>query len=130
MSLVQLVFILLGLMCLFTIIFFILLFQMFKMRKNLGKNILSFKHKSNQYKKLHKNSPNNTQTISTNTYHPAKFLRKIPVLNTIPIIIFLAAITFKASFYIVLVLLVLFSIVALLLPIYYLYLKKHAADFF
>lgn len=110
--------------------FFILLFQMFKMRKNLSKNILSFKHKSNQYKKLHKNSTNNTQAISTNTYHPAKFLRKIPVLNTIPIIIFLAAITFKASFYIVLVLLVLFSIVALVLPIYYLYLKKHAADFF
>lgn len=127
MSLVQLIFTLLGLMCIFAIIFFVLLFQIIKMRKSLHKKIVIFKRKTEQYKKIHNINISGT---STTTYHPAKSLRKILILNMIPTLVFLAVIILKAPLYIIIIFFVLFINAALLLPVYYLFLKKHDTNFF
>ncbi|MCP9313879.1 hypothetical protein KBX31_11495 [Liquorilactobacillus satsumensis] len=131
MSLSQLFFTILSFMIICAVLFFILLLQMFKMRKSLRKNMLIFKQALNQFKNEHRISDSKSiNFITAANYQPAKSLQKIIGLNMIPTFILLGTFFLEVPFYISIALLIIFIGAALLLPVYYLYLKKHDTEFF
>ncbi|MCP9361020.1 hypothetical protein KBX30_11545 [Liquorilactobacillus satsumensis] len=104
---------------------------MFKMRKSLRKNMLIFKQALNQFKNEHRISDSKSiNFITAANYQPAKSLQKIIGLNMIPTFILLGTFFLEVPFYISIALLIIFIGAALLLPVYYLYLKKHDTEFF
>ncbi|MFT8361352.1 MAG: hypothetical protein ABF762_09185 [Liquorilactobacillus satsumensis] len=131
MSLSQLFFTILSFMIICAVLFFILLLQMFKMRKSLRKNMLIFKQALNQFKNEHRISDSKSiNFITAANYQPAKSLQKIIGLNMIPTFILLGTFFLEVPFYISIALLIIFIGATLLLPVYYLYLKKHDTEFF
>ncbi|MFT9173826.1 hypothetical protein [Liquorilactobacillus satsumensis] len=104
---------------------------MFKMRKSLRKNMLIFKQALNQFKNEHRISDSKSiNFITAANYQPAKSLQKIIGLNMIPTFILLGTFFLEVPFYISIALLIIFIGATLLLPVYYLYLKKHDTEFF
>ncbi|MFT9414715.1 MAG: hypothetical protein ABF551_10930 [Liquorilactobacillus nagelii] len=93
--------------------------------------MLIFKQALNQFKNEHRISDSKSiNFITAANYQPAKSLQKIIGLNMIPTFILLGTFFLEVPFYISIALLIIFIGATLLLPVYYLYLKKHDTEFF
>ncbi|AUJ30936.1 MAG: hypothetical protein ABF991_09095 [Liquorilactobacillus hordei] len=126
----QLTILLLAISGMCAIFFFILLFKMTHLQKELKEMMLKFNQLTVKFKKDNSNNDEDiSQLLSIVTYNPAKLLPLIVILNMIPTLVLLAYFNFKTSQYFVYTLLLCFIAAALLLPIYYLYLKKSIANF-
>ncbi|WP_156648669.1 hypothetical protein [Liquorilactobacillus mali] len=99
MSPTQLIFTILGFMGAFTILFFILFFQMINVRKKLRKRTLIFKQELSRYKnECNTSGLGDKALVVAGTYHPAKSLKKILGLNMIPTFILLGTFFLKFPF--------------------------------
>ncbi|MFT8425921.1 MAG: hypothetical protein ABF682_11585 [Liquorilactobacillus sp.] len=131
MDLLQLLFIVLGIVILCVFLFFVLLIQMLKLRRHLRENLLNFTHFIKNYEDTHPVSEPafDITDIISKSYHPAKKLKAIITLNLSLVFLLLLSLVFRAPMYIEKLLFILFFVMILSLPLYYLFLKKHRKIF-
>ncbi|MBZ2405757.1 hypothetical protein CRI84_06250 [Liquorilactobacillus hordei] len=131
MTTVQLILLLLVFSLTCAIIFFILLFKMTQLQKKMKRLTADFNQLTNKYKKdkLIDNKDINQLSLAIQ-YNPATFFPLILILNMIPVITLLVCYFLETPHYFLFILLFCFILAAFLLPLYYLYLKKHVEKFF